>query len=100
MENVFQVIKYEGDNSIFVWKHPLEDFNSGTQLIVHESQEAVFFMNGQALDSFQAGRYTLSTENLQTLETISDLKILFSFGIKNYVVRISRFFKDSKNTFG
>ena len=64
MENVFQVIKYEGDNSIFVWKHPLEDFNSGTQLIVHESQEAVFFMNGQALDSFQAGRYTLSTENL------------------------------------
>lgn len=64
MENVFQVIKYEGDNSIFIWKHPLEDFNSGTQLIVHESQEAVFFMNGQALDSFQAGRYTLNTENL------------------------------------
>ncbi len=64
MENVFQVIKYEGDNTTFVWKHPLEDFNSGTQLIVHESQEAVFFMNGQALDTFQAGRHTLDTQNI------------------------------------
>ncbi len=64
VENVFQVLKYEGDNATFIWKHPIEDFNSGTQLIVHESQEAVFFMNGQALDSFPAGRYTLSTQNL------------------------------------
>ena len=47
---IAQVIKYEGDNSTFVWKHPSEDFNSLTQLIVHESQEAIFFMNGQALD--------------------------------------------------
>ena len=38
-----QVIKYEGDNSIFVWKHPAEDFNTNSQLIVHESQEAIFF---------------------------------------------------------
>ena len=44
---VADVIKYEGDNSTFVWKHPLEDFNSMTQLIVHESQEAVFMMNGE-----------------------------------------------------
>lgn len=37
-----QIIKYEGDNTTFVWKHPCEDFNTGSQLIVHESQEAVF----------------------------------------------------------
>ena len=37
-----KVIKYEGDNSTFVWKHPYEDFNTTTQLIVHESQEAIF----------------------------------------------------------
>ena len=61
------IIKYEGDNSTFVWKHPLEDFNSMTQLIVHESQEAVFFMNGQALDLFGPGRYTLETENIPLL---------------------------------
>ena len=59
-----QMIKYEGDNTTFVWKHPCEDFNTGSQLIVHESQEAVFFMNGQALDLFGAGRYTLETQNI------------------------------------
>ena len=64
------IIKYEGDNSTFVWKHPCEDFNSLTQLVVHESQEAVFFMNGQALDLFGAGRYTLETQNIPKLGKI------------------------------
>ena len=56
---IVSVIKYEGDNNTFVWKHPCEDFNTGTQLIVHESQEAVFFMNGRALDTFGPRRHTL-----------------------------------------
>lgn len=64
MAQIADIIKYEGDNSTFIWKHPLEDFSSTTQLIVHESQEAVFFMNGQALDSFGPGRYTLETQNI------------------------------------
>lgn len=64
MTKIADVIKYEGDNSTFIWKHPLEDFNSLTQLIVHESQEAIFFMNGQALDLFGPGRYTLETQNI------------------------------------
>lgn len=64
MAHIADVIKYEGDNSTFIWKHPCEDFNSLTQLIVHESQEAIFFLNGQALDLFPAGRYTLETENI------------------------------------
>lgn len=64
MSNIAEIIKYEGDNSTFIWKHPCEDFNSLTQLIVHESQEAIFFMNGQALDLFGPGRYTLETENI------------------------------------
>lgn len=61
------VIKYEGDNSTFIYKHPSEDFNTMSQLIVHESQEAIFFMNGQALDMFGPGRYTLSTQNIPLL---------------------------------
>ncbi len=64
MANIAEIIKYEGDNSTFIWKHPSEDFNSLTQLIVHESQEAVFFANGQALDLFGPGRYTLETQNI------------------------------------
>lgn len=62
---IADVIKYEGDNKTFIWKYPLEDFNTNTQLIVHESQEAIFFMNGQLLDVFdEAGRYTLETANI------------------------------------
>ncbi len=64
------VIQYEGDNSVFVWKHPIEDFNMGSQLLVHESQEAIFFMNGQALDLFGPGRHTLETENLPILKQL------------------------------
>ena len=64
MSQIADIIKYEGDNTTFIWKHPLEDFNSLTQLIVHESQEALFFMNGQALDLFGPGRYTLETQNI------------------------------------
>lgn len=67
---ILQIIKYEGDNSTFIWKHPCEDFNSQTQLIVHESQEAIFFMNGQALDLFGAGRHTLLTQNIPLIRKI------------------------------
>ena len=70
MAQIAEVIKYEGDNSTFIWKHPSEDFNSLTQLIVHESQEAIFFMNGQALDLFGPGRYTLETQNIPKLGKI------------------------------
>ena len=42
-EGLASIIKYEGDNETLVWKHPIEDFNMGSQLIVHESQEAIFF---------------------------------------------------------
>ena len=64
MNKIADIIKYEGDNTTFIWKHPCEDFNSLTQLIVHESQEAIFMMNGQALDLFGPGRYTLETQNI------------------------------------
>lgn len=67
------VIKYEGDNETFVWKHPIEDFNTGSVLIVHESQEAVFFMNGQALDSFGPGKHILETSNIPVLKKLHNL---------------------------
>lgn len=72
-DGLASIIKYEGDNETFVWKHPIEDFNFGSQLIVHESQEAIFFRDGQALDLFGAGRYTLQTQQLPLLEKIYKL---------------------------
>ena len=67
-DGLASIIKYEGDNNTFIWKHPIEDFNFGSQLIVHESQEAIFFKDGQALDLFGPGRYTLETQQLPLLE--------------------------------
>lgn len=70
MAHIAEIIKYEGDNATFVWKHPCEDFNSLTQLVVHETQEAIFMMNGQALDLFGPGRYTLETQNIPLIGKI------------------------------
>lgn len=70
---ISEVIKYEGNNKTFVWKHPSEDFNTSTQLIVHESQEAIFFMNGQALDLFGPGRHTLETQNIPVVKKFLNL---------------------------
>ena len=72
-DGLASIIKYEGDADTLVWKHPIEDFNLGSQLIVHESQEAIFFRDGQALDSFSAGRYTLETQQLPILEKLYKL---------------------------
>ena len=70
---ITDVIKYEGDNHTFIWKYPSEDFNTGSQLIVHESQEAIFFLNGQALDSFGPGRHELETPSLPLLNGIAKI---------------------------
>ena len=67
-DGLANIIKYEGDNDALIWKHPIEDFNYGSQLIVHESQEAIFFRDGQALDLFGAGRHTLETQQLPIME--------------------------------
>lgn len=64
LNKIIDVIKYEGGNDVLIYKHPKEDFNLGTQLIVHESQEAVFFRDGKALESFGPGRHTLETQNV------------------------------------
>ncbi len=43
------------------------DFRLGSQLIVRESQRAVFFRDGKALDVFGPGRHTLTTANIPVL---------------------------------
>lgn len=72
-KSAVSVIKWEANNDIFVWKHPIEDFNLGSQLIVHQSQEALFFRDGRALDLFGAGRYTLETQRIPLLNELYKL---------------------------
>jgi len=70
---MFDIIKYEGDNNVLVWKFPGEDFNTLSQLIVHETQEALFFKDGKALDLFGAGRYTLHSQNIPLIRRVVNL---------------------------
>jgi membrane protease subunit (stomatin/prohibitin family) len=42
----------------------------GSQLVVRESQSAVFFRDGQALDVFGPGRHTLTTLNLPLIQGV------------------------------
>ena len=43
------------------------DIRFGSQLVVRPSQVAMFFRDGQALDTFGPGRHTLTTANLPIL---------------------------------
>jgi membrane protease subunit (stomatin/prohibitin family) len=43
------------------------EFRLGSQLVVRESQRAVFFRDGKALDVFGPGRHTISTNNIPLL---------------------------------
>jgi membrane protease subunit (stomatin/prohibitin family) len=45
----------------------------GSQLIVEESQQAVFIRDGKALDTFGPGRHTLATQNVPILASIFGL---------------------------
>jgi membrane protease subunit (stomatin/prohibitin family) len=49
------------------------DFRLGSQVIVRESQAAVFFRDGRALDVFGPGRHTLQTYNLPILSGLIGL---------------------------
>lgn len=70
---LIDVIKYDGNPNIFAWKYPNDRLNTSTQLIVSETQEAILFKGGQALDVFGAGRHTLTTKNIPILSKLINL---------------------------
>ncbi len=70
---IIDVIKYNGSPDVFAWKYPSEELGTWTQLIVNESQEAVLYKGGKALDLFSSGRHTLSTANIPFLNKLINL---------------------------
>lgn len=90
-----------------------DSFRLGTQLIVQDSQAAVFFRDGKALDVFNAGRHTLTTENIPFLTKLISLPFggTSPFQAQVYFISLKKFidlkwgtkspinFKDSELTY-
>lgn len=67
-------IKFDApSDDLLVWKHPSEDLVLGSQLVVNQSQEAIFVKGGHALDVFGPGTHTLATGNLPLLNRLVNL---------------------------
>ncbi len=61
---IYSVIKNDRPvDDLLIWKHTKEDFNNDSQLIVMESEEALFVKDGVVVESITAGRHTLNTAN-------------------------------------
>ncbi|MEO8663963.1 MAG: SPFH domain-containing protein [Ignavibacteria bacterium] len=88
-------------------------YRLGTQLIVQDSQSAIFYRDGKALDVFQAGRHTLTTENIPFLTKLISLPFggTSPFQAQVYFISMKKFidlkwgtkspinFKDSELTY-
>lgn len=72
-----QVIQYQDPlGQTLVARVPREGTEAiqlGSQLLVEESQQAIFLRDGKALDTFGPGRHTLTTQNLPLLTKILGL---------------------------
>jgi excisionase family DNA binding protein len=71
MARIFDVVEYADEmTDEIVHRFPesgIGDFRIGSQVIVRESQWAVFFRDGNALDVFKPGRHTIATANIPLL---------------------------------
>jgi len=71
MARIFDVIEYPNEMADeLIHRFPegeSGDFRIGSQVIVRESQTAVFFRDGKALDIFGPGRHTITTANIPIL---------------------------------
>ena len=71
MARIFDVVEYPSEMQDEIAHHfPEEgvaDLRFGSQVIVRESQRAIFFRDGKALDVLGPGRHTISTANFPLL---------------------------------
>ncbi|MCK4908185.1 MAG: SPFH domain-containing protein [Spirochaetes bacterium] len=69
---------FDESGQVMVQRMPKEgsgDFKTGTFLVVRESQEAVFFRDGKALDTFGPGRHQITTGNIPLLTKLISLPL-------------------------
>ncbi|GAB1385371.1 SPFH domain-containing protein [Melaminivora sp.] len=76
----------EGDGTL-AWRYPMRDMEiqNGGQLVVRESQMAVFVNEGQVADVFGPGTYKLTTQTLPVLTYLKNWDKLFQSPFKSDV---------------
>jgi membrane protease subunit (stomatin/prohibitin family) len=74
MARIFDIIQYVDEaGTEMVHRIPERgsgDFHIGSQVIVRDSQSAVFFRDGRALDTFGPGPHTITTANIPLLKEL------------------------------
>lgn len=70
---IADIVKCDMTSDVFAQKFPNDALSTFSQLIVNESQEAVLYRGGQALDVFGPGRHTLETGNIPLLSKLINL---------------------------
>lgn len=85
------------DTLSYRWPDEDKEIKNGAQLIVRESQVAQFVYLGQFGDTFQPGKYTLTTDNIPILTTLRGWKYGFNSPFKADVYYVTtRLFTGNK----
>ena len=88
MNQFIEVIEWLDDSgNTILYRFPVyqQEIKNGAQLIVRESQTAVFVFEGQVADVFTPGRYTIEGGNTPILSKLGAWKFGFNSPIKSEV---------------
>lgn len=89
---LIDIIEWVDDSRhTLVWRFPRyhNQIKNGAQLIVRPGQMAIFVHRGELADVFEPGHYTLKTDNLPILSTLSGWKYGFDSPFKAEVYFVS-----------
>lgn len=82
---LYSIIKNEGSGGLLFWKHPNEDFRTGSQLVVAENEDALFCKDGVIYEVFSGGQYSLHTKNYPFVDK---LLAKFSGGVSAFNCKV------------
>jgi membrane protease subunit (stomatin/prohibitin family) len=82
----------EEQPGVLAWRYPMQDLEiqNGAQLVVRETQRAVFIDEGRFADQFQPGTHTLTTRTLPVLTYLKNWDKLFESPFKSDVYYFSQ----------